>query len=176
MYHSRAPRGLRVHHKDFGRAHQVDRDLFAEFQALRSHLLSGVRTIYGDSKRFRVERLRVDIRGELVSKVFQGYCLQTGCGSSTPAPTRRIKCSCPRALEEVSCRHGAVRACRQPTTKVCLGRIDVHRGVSGQQGAGLRDRHAVSAPNAARDGAGYAISSSHRYPGLRAHRYVIKNA
>ena len=78
MYHSRAPRGLRVHHKDFGRAHQVDRDLFAEFQALRSHLLSGVRTIYGDSKRFRVERLRVDIGGEFVSKEFQGYCLQTG--------------------------------------------------------------------------------------------------
>ena len=62
-----------------------------------------------------------------------------------------------RARWKNSCSYDAVHACRQRTAKVSLGRIDVHRGFSGQQGAALRDRHAVSVRNAIWDGAGSAI-------------------
>ena len=49
---SRGPRGLQVHHKYFGRVHQVNGGLLAEAQAQRSQLIPGIRTICGDSKRF----------------------------------------------------------------------------------------------------------------------------
>lgn len=79
-----------------------------------------------------------------------------------------------RARWESSCSYGVVHACRQRIiVKVSLGMIDVNGGVCGQQGAALRDRHAVPVQDVTMDGAGSATCLSHRRPGLRTHRDVL---
>ena len=57
-----------------------------------------------------------------------------------------------------------MHACRQRTAKVSLGRINVHGGVSAQQGAAFRDRPAVSVQSATWDGARSATSSESSAP------------
>ena len=66
-----------------------------EVQARRSQLLSGVRPICGDSKRFPTKEVSSSARSSRATAFRRGY------RSNTPAPTRRSKLACPSALEEL---------------------------------------------------------------------------
>ena len=110
---------------------------------------------------FCVRRLRVDKGSEFISTEFQDYSIHTGVSleyASTNTPQQIAVSERVRRMFA----HGAVYACRQRTAKVSVGRFDVHGGASGQQGAAIGDRRAVSVQSATRNGAGPLTSSTHQ--------------
>ena len=67
-------------------------------------------------------------------------------------------------------------AYRQRATVVSLEEADVYGSVSGQQGAAIRDQHAVPVQDAKRHRAGPAATSSHWHQGLCAHQDIHQEA
>ena len=96
-----------------------------------------------------------------------------GCRSSTLAPTHRSKID---LSERVGRTFAAMVRCMLADSgppKFLWGELMFTAAFLGNR-APHSARHAVSVQNAALDGAGSAISSSHRCLGLRAHQDVLK--